>query len=423
MPAILAKPIRSLKFALIASTCFAMLGAVHAHANTTAITAHQFLDSLGVNTHFNYTWSSNAYSKVSMMEAELNYVGIKYARDTAAQQSFVTMLQKVHNDTGVKYDILVDTNLPWQMQVFQSNASMIAEVEGPNEIDNWPVSYNGQWGYPAAVSMQKQFYWDMKNTPGLQNIPVDSLTIANANYLPQVGNLAPYCDYVGSHIYPQFGGNATPTNNLQWSINMNGQMAPGKPPVVTEFGWWTLPQGGGVPEDVHAKYTLNYFFDAILQGVHRSYFYELNDEYYDPNGTTIEDHFGLFQANGTPKKAANALYFMTRLLADPTPTAHPGSLPLTVSTSNGANVSKLLMQRGDGTYILALWQDAWIWDVNSNQRVSVPNQQVLVNFGITGKTVKVYDPLIGQNATSTHYNIGGMTQLVPDHPVFIFITP
>ena len=179
----------------------------------------------------------------------------------------------------------------------------------------------------------------------------------------------------------------------------------------------------GVPMAVQAKNALIFYFDAYYQGVRRSFYYELNDEIADPKETTIEAHFGLFQADGTAKTAAVALHNLTTILADPSPIASPGKLGLTVSANKGVTIYHMLMQRGDGVYILALWQDTPIWNTSTLQTINVVSQQTLINFGITAKVVQVYDPMVGVAPIYNNVNLAGLTQMVPDHPIFVFLKP
>ncbi|HEU0117561.1 MAG TPA: hypothetical protein VFR09_02905 [Alphaproteobacteria bacterium] len=390
---------------------------------TQAVPAAAFLDSLGVNTHFNFNTNGDAYANVATIESELEYAGFTHARDAITGHWPLAILQKVHADTGIKFDLVVDpSDYSTELTDFRANATngLIGEVEGPNEIDNWPVTYNGKTGPAAAAAFQKQFYTDMKGTASTSSIPVDSLTVANGVYTG-IGNIGPYCDYSGAHIYTQYGGTGPMLDAIEWSVAVALTDTPSKPSVITEFGWWTQPMSGGVSQAVQAKSALNFFFDAYKFGTHRSFIYELNDEYTDPKNTTIERHFGLFQSNGVAKTAATAMHNMTAMLYDPTPTAKPGSIPMTISTSLLGSVSSLLMQRGDGVYILALWQDATLWDNNLLKALTVNNVQALVNFGITGKVVQVYDPMVGISPTNNYANIGGATFMVPDHPIFVFI--
>ena len=105
----------------------------HANARTTtptntttsitakAVTLNAFLDSLGVNTHFDYT-SGNAYSNVASIENQLKYTGIRYARDHAADASQMSVLKKVNTDIGTKFDILVSESVASQITSPSSSA-------------------------------------------------------------------------------------------------------------------------------------------------------------------------------------------------------------------------------------------------------------------------------------------------------------
>ena len=96
----------------------------------------------------------------------------------------------------------------------------------------------------------------------------------------------------------------------------NQALAPGKPNVVTEGGWWTAPAvasygiPAGVPQAIQAKLELSFLLDNYALGVTRTFLYELFDEYADPVGINFEDHFGLFTSAGAAKSLATALHSM-----------------------------------------------------------------------------------------------------------------
>lgn len=382
-----------------------------------AISTWQFLDTLGVNTHFNYS-GNNAYANTANIESELQYTGIKYARDTVLAHFPLAILQKVNAATGVKFDMLVYSgDYTKEITDLKTVPSIIEEIEGPNEVDYNPVSFGGKSGPQGAFNIQKQLWNDVNSFAAFNAIPVDSLSIANPPSY-SVPNISAYCDYSSSHIYPMYGGNSNVAGALSWSINAASADTPGKPSVVTEFGWWTQPYSNGVSELVQAKDVLNFYFDAPLYNVHRSYLYELNDEVQDTS-STIEYHFGLFHANGTPKISATALRNLNAVLNASNFT--PGKLAY--SLSNSTNINQLLMEKSNGVFVLALWQDPVLWDSSSNRPITVANQQVLVNLNTAAKNISIIDPLAGTASSATFTSVAGFTVQVLDHPVLIFITP
>lgn len=384
-------------------------------AATKAIPANSFIDSLGVNTHFNYyPGESNAYANMAQMETEMRFLGVRYARDNIFSAQSLANFQKMNTDVGTKFDFITSSNVPQFIQQLQANTRLIAEVEGPNEVDFSNMSY------ATAASIQKQLFTSMNATSALANFPVDSASLALNQDISKLGSQTSICDYSTLHIYPQFGGNSNVGGNISWTMQAFAAQAAGRAPVVTEFGWWTVPYGGGMPFDAHAKYMLNFFFDAFNAGIHRSYYYELNDEFADNGGSTIEYHFGLFTSTGAPKQAAVALRNVAILLADPRPLAATGSVAYSVSATNTSAIKKMLLQRGDGTFILALWQDPVLFNMDTNRPIAVATMQALVNLGYTAKAVQTYDPMKGTAALTNNVNIAGLTVQVPDHPIFVF---
>jgi hypothetical protein len=411
--------LRSLKSLLVA-TAFLLTSQlpVSAATNVAVLPAAKFVDSLGVNTHVNI-WADSAYGNIPMIESELKYIGFKYARDDFGDISTIQTVQRVNHDIGTKFDIIVRGDMAPQISYLKANAGLLAEVEGPNEVDGRQVTFNGQTGFSAAAAFQRQLFSSIKTTSGISGLPVNCLSVADKDVIRFIGNLASSCDNLSIHVYPQWGGGAHPiSEGIQWYLTNYAGLALGKAAVATEFGWWTQPMSGGVAQDVQAKYILNYFFDAYTMGIRRSYIYELNDEYLDPRNTDTEWHFGLFTADGKPKAAATALQNLTTLLKDPKPFASPAGLPLTVTAN--ASVKKLLMQRGDGVYVLALWQDLPSWNYSTGQRVTVPPQKATISLGLTAAKVQVIDPMITNKAATTLYNMRTLTQTVPDHPILIF---
>jgi hypothetical protein len=392
-----------------------------------AVEVTKFLDSLGVNTRIWQNWSQNSYSNLPAVEAALQYIGFHYSREPAYSLGTSPLYKQVHSDIGLMYDFWVGDDAG--LTAVQENLFMVAEIEGPNEIDNWPITYGTLTGYDAAKAFQQHIYETIKGNPVASYLPVNNLTIAQAGNLASVGNLAPYCDYQSYHIYPQWYGsnNDTPAAGIASNVQDYSVNAPGRPPVMTEGGFWTQPLSGawansypmGMPETVHAKYTLNFLFDAFEQGFRRTYLYELSDEYADDAGQNAEHHFGLFRADWSPKTAAIALHNLTTILDD-TGSGSPSELSYTL-TGMPATGHQLFLQESDGTFVLALWNDAEIW--SGIKEISVPDVEVHLELGQQAHVVEIFDPLDGTAPMNTMNNLQGIDLYVPDHPILVFITP
>jgi len=391
-------------------------------------TTNQLVDSIGINTHVGRTATNDFYANTANTQYELWYLGIRHVRDTFSGRYQIPAMQQIATNTGVKYDIIVqgDTAYATQMSDIKANIPLIDMVEGPNEVDNWPFSFNALYGFPAAIALQQNIYNDIHNDSRTATIPVASLTVANQSSLLSVGDLSAMSDYGNVHSYLQWGGywGAFCYPSLQWGISTFGVIAKSKPAVVTETGWWTAPSNWGVTENVQAKFTLTQIFDSLLQGVKRTYFYQLNDEYSDSAGTNIEDHFGLFNYTNTPKKAATTLHNIINLLG------YTPNQPAFAANSFNYNMSGLpansghymLFQKQNNVFVLAIWNEIMFWDNQAHVELQTATTPVTINFGTRVTSVQVYDPLVGTSAVNSFSGVTNAAIAVPDHPVLVFIT-
>ena len=394
-------------------------------AETQAVNASAFLDTIGINTHMMNKWGGNAYADVGRVEWQLNYIGVKHIRDCFCDDYGTETLKKLSADIGTRVNLWANGAIYDRVIAgVKANPKIIDSVEGANEADTFPQNFQGLTGVQAGVALQKKFFADVKGYAATASVPVNSLTVIHNESLPIIGDISPYTNRTSSHIYPQWGGynGELPYPYIQIIAKKMNAMAPGKPSVITEGGWWTKPHPRGVTETVHAKYTLNYLLDAYKQGIVRTYLYELLDEYPDADGSKMDSHFGLFRYNGTAKPAAVALHNMTTILADAGKVVSPGKLSYSVD-GMPATGYQLLMQKSDGTFVLALWNDARIWDNGNFKERPVANVQVMLNLGVQASTLNVYDPLVGVSPTLTRTNIAGLTLSLPDHPIFVFVKP
>ena len=123
-------------------------------------------------------------------------------------------------------------------------------------------------------------------------------------------------DLANVHLYP---ANGDPPS---WYVSAIFNAQYGKPITapfaVTEAGYNSDPDTtNGVSLNVQVKQTLSLVLDAAQSGASSIYLYELLDHYADPANTNADNHWGLFNSDGTPKPVATALHNLTTILADP----------------------------------------------------------------------------------------------------------
>jgi hypothetical protein len=411
--------------------CFtAQAAEASSSAGVDALGTGKFIDTIGINIHVNYT--DGAYADVGKVGERLQWLGVKHVRDntpgTSAPLSAYIHLAKL----GFRYAFIIDDNFPRALELYrQINAAApgsIAAIEGYNEINNWPVTYAGLSGQQAGLAGQKALYELVRSKPWFTNVPVYDLTGFDAK---SVNSRSGAADFVNSHVYPQ---NGQQPNYDKWgSVWIDwafGDVRKFKlPMVMTEFGYFTIPQSGwyviGVDEATQAKGTLNGLLDAVNAGISRTYIYELLDEKPDPKQLDAGMHYGLFKVDYSPKKAAFALRnFIAILNANDTQKVNAsaqGRMRFTLADWP-VSARQLLMQKPDGRFVLALWNEVPFWDREKGKPIDSAPIRVPVDFGKTASVVSVYDPLAGTAPVSTQRNVSQTSIDVPDHPVLVEVT-
>jgi hypothetical protein len=399
------------------------------------LSAAAFQDSIAVNLHIDYT--DGAYADVHNVAKDLAWLGIHNVRDgtpgtSAPLSSYVWLALQ-----GVKFNFVIRGNIAnslLQLDRFAAAApGSVAAVEGWNEIDNFPVSEYGLTGDAAGLAAQHAIYQhvhDGENGAGLTGVPVYDLTGYD---VARVSTRAGSADFVNRHVYPQNGEQPAYNANgdiwITWGID--GVRKFDLPIVMTEFGYFTIPQAGwiniGVDEPTQAKGVLNGLFDAAGAGVSRTYIYELLDEKPDPQNENGQKHFGLFRNDNTPKPAANAIHNLTGILRTSrsagTPACEPDypSRPLSL---HGMPVSgrSLLLKKADGRYLLALWNEVPFWDRATGKPLNAAVAKVQVDFS-TANNIVLYDPIISSDPLERHTDLQQVAVDVPDHVILLEISP
>lgn len=393
-------------------------------------TAASFVGSLGINTHINY--ARTPYSDVGAVGDDLAYLGITHVRDAppVGNGSIVALYASLVA-RGISFDFvgvrISDFHPTLGLDNFIAHFPHgVASIEGPNEVLNWPVTYNRLTGLSAAVALQKALYASVRADPRLSGVPVYNFTLGGggpSQYL-QMGDLSAYFDFGNAHIYPQ-GRTVGPYTylvaNLQWQTSI---VSPRKPSVITEGGYYTMPdQKYGVNEDVQASFTLDFLLDAFLQGVKMTYLYELLDEAADPADTNMEDHFGLFRNDSTPKPAAVAVHNLTTILRDPNDTASAGAA-LAYSIAGlppyGHNMELI---KANGAHDIIVWAEPAIWNQSTKSEHPAPASNVIVNLGAVYPSISIYDSRLGTAAPAHQTNVRSVELALTDHPLIIEIGP
>ncbi len=408
-----------------------------------------FLQTIGVVTHVAYT--DGEYSDIPLIIKSLRYLGITSVRDgisngydpisgnyigSAPLSAYLQLAQ-----AGVRFTFLtvvggaitakvLDTQLGLIQQVDAATPGSVVAIEGPNEINNWPVTWNGAPDATCAeemadaLALQQALYKAVRTNPAFRAVRTVMLTGANA-YLnadscslpdhPNVGAVAGYAGFDNQHPYPPNG--SAPNSSLNPANTVPGNTAP---LLFTETGY---SSGGGtyagVNQYVQCMYGLDLFFDAASYGVTRTYWYDLLDAY-PPGSPQGDDSYGLFDYLENPKPLAISLHNLGAIMSD----YGKGTLKTPAYTVTGLPAAGYTMALGrrDGTNgDFVLWAEPTLWDPSHGTQLqpTSASASVTISLGQTYGKVWVYDPTEGINPVQS---VAGASQIVvtlTDHPLIV----
>jgi hypothetical protein len=401
-----------------------------------AVSNDTFLSSLGINTHVSQGYNPGSYV------LPLRYLGVRNIRDSRGNPSGLILL---HQQAGIRVDLLAD-QVDGVISVARTlaRAGALLSIEGPNEPNNFTITYNGQKGggtsgsWIPVAQLQKDLYSAVKSDPELKQFPVfhvseggaetDNVGLQFLTIPAGAGTLLPegtqFADYANPHNY--VSGNhigyvdnqawqaADPTLNSYWDglyveygrtwkrhfpgySNAELQVLPR---VTTETGW---SAANLAEERIQGVILVNTYLAQFKRGWRYTFIYQLGEG--EGGGGTQ----GLFHENWTPKLAAIYIHNLTSILADDKPVATPGKLDYSIA-NQPSTVHDLLLQRSDGVFQLLVW----------GEQVTGSND-VIVNLGSTPATVKIYDTAVGNTPIQNLTNVTSVPLTVTDHAMIVEI--
>ncbi|GJD64254.1 calcium-binding protein [Methylobacterium frigidaeris] len=376
-----------------------------------ALRAYDVDNALGVHTDI----TQGNWSDVSTMISQATYAGIDTMRVGVLSPNNAWTAPYVDALVGanLKLDFLVDTsvtpaaNAAAVASFVKAHPGSVSFVEGPNEPSNWGVTYAGKTGMAGAQAWQADFYAAMKANPVTSAIPVagPSSWMASAS------------DMINVHSYAQRGDE--PDASLKRELDNMTALDPGKPFVITETGYYTLPGSNpnGVDDATQAKLILNTYMDSVSRGAKNVGLFALRD-WQNPDW----DSYGLYYGDNSPKPSAQALHNLETILNDGGATAAsfaPGTLDYTLTAPS--DVRSLLMQKSSGEFVVALWREPDVWNEATMQAIKPSAETVQLQLG-SAADASIYDPLTGAVATRTAPGVRNLDLTVVDHPVFVTLT-
>ena len=355
--------------------------------------ASSFHDSVGVVTHIVYY--DTAYGDWPRIVARLQELGVRHLRDGV----FANPTTQWHDwneryyhavelaaSRGIRFTFAVNPpgrhtgSLDQLLDVVGGRLRNTAEaLEAPNEFDK----YVGGRGWPVALATyERQLHLKANARRATRSLPILGPSFATPQGPSLVGNLHGLVD-VGN-IHPYTGGLSPNPEQIKAELERARITAAGKPVWATEVGFHnamraSVDNQAPVSEEAAAIYLLRTFLEQFRAGIRRTFAYELIDEKRDPAGRDAEQHFGLLRNDSSRKPAFDAL---RNLLTAVGPDRRRVRLvPLRMAISRPArDVRRLVLQKADGSYLVALWRLSSVWDIQRRAPLPVGSERVSVRL-------------------------------------------
>jgi hypothetical protein len=398
---------RAVLAGLLAAGACSLAAAPAASASPVAPrSAASFYDSIGVSTHIVYY--DTAYGDWPRIVARLQELGVRNIRDgiyaNPTQQwhdwneRYYSAVQSAAS-RGMRFTFVVNPpgvgtgTLDQLLDVAGGRLRNAAEaLEAPNEMDK----YVGGARWPRALaSYERQLHVKAKARPATRSLPILGPSFATLQGPSMVGNLRGLVD-VGN-IHPYTGGLSPNPEHIKSELKRARITAAGKPVWATEVGFHnamhshSVDNQAPVSERTAAIYLLRTFFEQFRAGIRRTFAYELIDEKPDPRGRDPEQHFGLLRNDYSRKPAFNALRNLLAVIGRDRRSGRPVPLRIQISRDD-RDVRRLVLQKADGSYVVALWRLSSVWDIKRRKALNVASQRVTVRLPGAAR-VSLADPI------------------------------
>jgi hypothetical protein len=376
--------------------------------------ADSFVDSIGVNTHTSYsdTVYASRFGEVKQKLVELGVRHIREGLEPNRPDQYEQLAELA--GVGVKSTLILGdpdigaSGLEGLISTLRNRVRDAAEaIEGPNEFD---MRGGPDWAGRLA-NYQRRLYDAIKADPALASLPVVGPSMVQRRNQVALGDISGALDYGNFHPYPDAHA---PESNLSSQLERAATNSGSKPVMATETGYHTALSWSGehnpASEAAMATYMPRLFLEYFRRGVARTFSYELLDEWPDPDHADRESNFGLLRNDLSEKPAFAALRNTIEILADPGPAFAPATLDYTVG-GNRADLRKVLLQKRDGSFYLALWRSSSVWDPVNRAPLNAPSAPVTLDFEDGVKSAQRYMPNVSQGPIASLSN-GGNRPLV-----------
>ncbi|MDQ2732319.1 MAG: hypothetical protein M3Y56_11715 [Armatimonadota bacterium] len=372
-------------------------------------------------------------------------LGIRYYRaglfNDLTPADYPDQIKAAWETHGVRPMLLIDSNktkTPEDVmaKLARFDPASIAEMEGPNEVNNkFPpqdlnIKYKGKTDEAGGAAFMNDVYGALKANPATANIPVVSYTAIFTDY-----HLArPYTAFDFSNMHSYQGYDVPSSSLLMNETRFNNVLPDGatiKPYVPTECGYNVQPDrsnGTGGTGSLRAQ-ALNIpmlFAEYFRHGIRRAYLFSIENV----------DGYGLIENDLKTKRPS---YFALQNLmatikdADWNPQTHawtggdfvPRALLFGMAGAP-PTVHTLTLQKHDGTYLLLLWNEVRNFDQNAHKDIinaPVPVSLTIRTPILAGATLLTQNDAGGYDTTPATVQNGALSLNVPSSVMIVRLTP
>lgn len=402
--------------------------------------AEDFIDSMGINVHMEYT--DSPYGDYPKINQKLQALGMRHFRDEINDtgQSFIDEIQTI-GSLGYSMCGLIEGGNDYPphghrleakavVPMIQRLLPVIEAVEGPNEPDNPTFLYDGV-PYPQGAINESADLWQIvKDHDVISSLPVLAMSEGNGadfKYLAAATQTPiPFATDGNMHAYQ--GGSVGDYQLADYYIPFARLLTGDDVLWTTEMGYHNntnyLSDGEqqGVSERAASIYLPIAFLSGFTRRVYRTFSYELIDETYDPTLTSGSGngHYGLLNYDGSPKLAYTALENLIQILSDADGGSfQPGALVIKIADAP-STVGYTLLQKSNGDYYLAIWNDVSVYQIATSARAgeNVYPPAVPITLTVSGpRSFTVYAPNDSAQATNAY------TQSIGDDSITLALPP
>lgn len=384
------------------------------------IRAADVADSVGVNVHVEYT--DGGYRDLAQVVNALRFIGVDKVRDAApnphnqGQAGYLALAR-----AGVRFNLFVNGEeiapaLKRIAELVRAAPGSVLAVEGPNEVNNLGgIKHRGITDpHLAAVTYQNELFEQVRATRALDGIPVATFT----DYPVYAGR----SDLGNFHSYPKRG--RAPGPQLRSDADAAEKSTPNRPLIATEFGFPTYAGEDGVSDLAQSRLLLTSLLDLTVLGSRSNYIYQLLDAYADVEGKDAGRHYGVFDVAYRPKASARMLRRLMALLDDRSPVARTFAPPppRVVWQDEGDDVRRLIMQKGNGETLVAVWREVAVYDPVKAADLDPPARLVEVGLPTSRGQVRVID-LVANTGADVAASVSKVTLSLGVNPLMIQIKP